>query len=85
MLEKLLENKALQANEAARHTLEQGFPNFSARAQNDSARDCGPPSTLEVAYDVALSCAHALLGQCKHMHPYNTEEQQPNSHNIIFK
>ncbi len=59
--------------------LHQGFPNFSARdPQNNGARDWGPPSSLEVAYNVGHSRANTLLGL--HEHQYNTKEQQPNSH-----
>ncbi len=62
----------------------QGFPNFSARGpQNNGARDWGPLWTLEEAYNVVHSCAKSLLGL--HGHQYNTKEQQPNHHNIIFK
>ncbi len=65
------------------NVLEQGFPNVSARGpQNNSARDWGPPLTLEVAYNAVHSRANALLGLQGHQ--YNTKEQQSNSHNIIF-
>ncbi len=62
-----------------------GFPNFSAcNPQNISARDWGPPSTLEVACNVHGS-THALFGLCKHRHHYNPKEQLSYSHNIILK
>ncbi len=52
--------------------LKQWFPNFLARdPQNNNARDWGPPSTLEVAYNVMHSSANALLGQ--HRHQNNTK------------
>ncbi len=60
------------------------FLNFSAHGpQNNSARGWGPPSTLAVAYKVVHSRSNALLGL--HRNQYNTKEQQPHSHNIIFK
>ncbi len=64
-------------------TLIQGFPNFSVHdPQNNSAREWGRPSTLEVAYNVVYSCAHTPI---QHRHQYNTKEQQPNSHIINLK
>ncbi len=54
-------NEALTGSEYdCSHNLGQGFPNFSAcSCQNNSAKDRGPPSTLEVT-DYVLSCVHSL-------------------------
>ncbi len=49
------------------YAVEQELLNYSAwDPQNNRARACGPPSKLEMAYNVVHSRAHALLDLRKH-------------------